>query len=185
LKGRILLQSPESGIFIELTDEEAKRATLRQVLMEFSPILTMLDESLSFVISELSFESPLRTTVLTFVAIGVLEQIREAMFGEVSSRLGSGGSARSNSEFVLQKAGQRALKTLFQRSGLSLFHDKLVISRTVPRHLAIVVGREEANHTHREGKQTPNRTEIKKQRKIDGKRIVHYLNKSKRRNRVR
>jgi hypothetical protein len=181
VKGKYLLQNPESGHFIELTDQEAQRATRRQLMTEFSPILAMLDESLSFIISELSFESPLRTTLLTSVSVGVLEQIREAMFGEFDNRLGSDSSAHCDSGSIIQTTKPRALMTLFQLGGLSLYHDKLNISRTVPRHPAIVSKRQETHPTHLEGRQSSPHTNMKKRRKVDGKRIVHYLNKSKQR----
>jgi hypothetical protein len=181
MKGKFLLQSPESGKFIELTQKEAQRATRRQLITEFSPILTMLDESLSFIISELSFESPLRTTTLTSVAVGVLEQLRETMFGELSSRFGSDRPVRSDSEPAIQTTGHRALMTLFQRGGLSLYHEKLVISQTIPRGPAVMLERKKAYSTHREARQSSPHIEMKKQRKVDGKRIIQYLNKSRQR----
>jgi len=82
MKGKLLLQTPETGNFTVLTNGDSRIYTRRALIVEHSFLLSELDRSISFMISEMRFESSLRTTPLAFFAVGMLEGIREIIFGE-------------------------------------------------------------------------------------------------------
>ena len=79
-KGRYLLQLPESGSFAVLTKNESRQYTRKAIMIQEDPLLFLLDETVSFMISEMRYESSIRTTPLCAIAIGVLEEIRERLF---------------------------------------------------------------------------------------------------------
>merc|ERR1712224_843875 len=64
MKGNMLLQTPESGNFTVMTNSESRVFTRRALVLEQSLLLSELDRSISFIISEMRFESTLRNTVL-------------------------------------------------------------------------------------------------------------------------
>lgn len=82
MKGKMLLQTPETGNFTVMTNGDSRIYTRRALIREHSLLLSELDRSISFMISEMRFESSLRTTPLAFFAVGMLEGIREIIFGE-------------------------------------------------------------------------------------------------------
>jgi hypothetical protein len=82
MKGKLLLQTPETGNFTVMTNGDSRIYTRRALILEHSLLLSELDRSISFMISEMRFESSLRTTPLAFFAVGMLEGIREIIFGE-------------------------------------------------------------------------------------------------------
>jgi len=81
-KGNLLLQAPETGKFTMMTNGESRIFTRRALILEHSLLLSELDRSISFIIAEMRFESTLRTTPLALFTVGVLEIIREKIFGE-------------------------------------------------------------------------------------------------------
>lgn len=188
INGKFLLQSPELGSFIELTSEEAQRATRRRFMTESSPMFSMLDKSLSFMISELLFESPVRETVLASVAAGVLELLRESIFGEAFGRPNMKRLRRELliSERELRLAVRSTSKTVFQLGGLSHHYGKVLIHQTVPRYPSLAQnsmdeqqGAQGVISTVPKSHSSPSKYGNGK-RKVDGKRVVS-LNKSKRR----
>lgn len=82
VQGRFLAQIPESGTFATMSMEESVKYTRRALLLETSSLLSILDQTVSFVISQLRFESRLRTTSLSRICVGYMEEIREKMFRE-------------------------------------------------------------------------------------------------------
>ena len=82
MKGKLLLQTPESGKFTVMTNSESRTFTRRALILEQSLLLSELDRSISFMVSEMRFESTLRATSLALFGIGMLEGMRERIFGE-------------------------------------------------------------------------------------------------------
>jgi hypothetical protein len=82
MKGKLLLQTPETGNFTSMTSGDSRIFTRRALILEHSLLLSELDRSISFMISEMRFESSLRATLLARFSVGLLEGIRERIFGE-------------------------------------------------------------------------------------------------------
>lgn len=82
MKGKMLLQTPETGKFSVMTYGDSRIFTRRALILEHSLLLSELDRSISFMISEMRFESTLRATPIALFAVGVLEGIGERIFGE-------------------------------------------------------------------------------------------------------
>jgi hypothetical protein len=82
MKGKLLLQTPETGNFTVMSNGDSRIYTRRALILEHSLLLSELDRSISFMISEMRFESTLRATPLALFAVGVMEGIRERIFGE-------------------------------------------------------------------------------------------------------
>ena len=82
MKGKLLLQTPETGKFIAMATGDSRIFTRRALILEHSLLISELDRIISFIISEMRFESTLRSTPLALFAVGVLEGIRERIFGE-------------------------------------------------------------------------------------------------------
>jgi hypothetical protein len=181
--GNFLLQSPEQGVFVQLSQEDAKRITRRRIMTESSPLLNLMEESVSYMISTLRFESTIRGSVLTSISIGVLEQLRESVFGESMKE-----ADINRKPFLRKNVAVHKKLTGFQNSGRSKFHGRFYLSPTVPKFPyrttllswnqggfddPIYLDPSIMHHSNsRNGK-----------RKVDGKRIVHYLSKSKRKRR--
>ncbi len=82
LKGKLLLQTPEKGEFVTMTRGDAGIFTRRALILEHSLLISELDRCISYMISEMRFESILRSTPLALFSVGLLEEVRETIFGE-------------------------------------------------------------------------------------------------------
>lgn len=103
-RGRFLLQLPENGSFTILTKKESRQYTRKAIMVEENPLLFLLDETVSYMISGMRYESSLRTTPLCVIAIGVLEEIRERLF-RVQSVTKSNGNLPVPSKKLLKRFG--------------------------------------------------------------------------------
>jgi len=82
MKGKMLLQTPETGKFTVLAKVDSRMFTRRALILEHCLLLSELDRSISFMISEMRFVATIRNTPIAFFAEGVLEEIRETIFRE-------------------------------------------------------------------------------------------------------
>ena len=79
-QGRYLLQLPGDGKLAILTVQQSLAYTRKAIIVEENTLLFLLDEAVSFMVSFLRYESPLRTKPICAITIGVLEEIREKLF---------------------------------------------------------------------------------------------------------
>ena len=84
---------------------EARTYTRRAILNEGSELLSLMDLSLSYMVSQMLYETTLRDTALAGMTAGFLESIREGLYGERRSgagddALGRGGRGGPRPPFV-------------------------------------------------------------------------------------
>jgi hypothetical protein len=126
--GRFLLQTPEYGTFVALTAEESVKYTRRAILIETSTLLFVLEQTSSFIISQLRFESTLRTTSLSSICVGYLEGLREQIYGEHQI-------LQSGKTFMISPKINLPLRRV-----ISTFHSKKSLSITSLRKLTAPAG---------------------------------------------
>ncbi|KAG7342808.1 phytanoyl-CoA dioxygenase family protein [Nitzschia inconspicua] len=171
VKGRFLLQIPESGKFIEMTIGEARKVTRRRLLLNFSIVHSKLDESVANLISLLRYESLLRDSALAAIAVGVLEHLRELFFEEASER---GKKLYTK----LPKEPRPKIFTRFQ-------YIKPMIDKQLPQRTNSILCRYVVGDKTREGsssrilRSSNSNVENTRRNIIDGKRIVRLMKKSK------
>lgn len=174
-KGKFLLQHSELGTFIELTPEAARRETKKQLLMEFSPHLHHLEQTLAYIISHLRFESSLRETTLAAVSVKVLGQLRESLFENTKIE------QKHELHALLERAGQSLKSTKF-RPG---FQQQVAINQNVMKmqpsfqhRNALVEDASSKTRSPSSSGYSPS-TSSNIKRKVDGKRIIRLNNNNK------
>lgn len=82
INGRFLTQSASTGNFSVLPKEQSFRYTRRALMIKCSSILFAIDQSISYQIAHMRYESTLRAKPVAIAAIVLLEDIRRSLFGE-------------------------------------------------------------------------------------------------------
>ena len=82
IKGRFLVQNPNDGSFAVLSVEESVLYTRRALISETNALAFELDQTISFIISHMRFESSLRTTYLARTSVARMNHLRKKIYHE-------------------------------------------------------------------------------------------------------